>query len=325
MLTQEHQNIFFHKKSSVWSEKHIYCSDVTGNVCDEKVSAEMIKFFDDLYEESRTFWNLQIDCEFKSYEDFIHCRLEEFIKNDSEELKKVKRAILRQQSKILCIEIGCARLNESSVKEYGSYVRFDDVNIEFPGGYSTLVDFLASKIPASLIKLNQPVESVKIEENAELSVVCQNGETYKADHVLVTSSLNYLKKNYEKFLPKELLTDKKITALNNLKMGYVNKFILIYDDMSFYPQNKDSVHVLFPDNDYDSKDYDMRTEWYKKIPKFDKFYDNILRALITGEEAFHVESLSENEISIVLTRLLRNIFKNDSIPLPNRVIRLEVS
>ena len=95
--------------------------------------------------------------------------------------------------------------------------------------------------------------------------------------------------------------------------------------MSFYPQNKDSLHILYPDNDYDCDTYDLKNEWYKKIGKFDKFFDNILRALITGEEAIHVESLSEDEIAIVLTNLLRRVLKNDKIPLPARLIRHDIS
>ena len=226
-LAKEHEEIFYHQKDKLWSEQNICSVYETGGVCDKNISSEMIKFFDELYEESRTFWNLKLDCEFNSYEEFINRRLEEYLKSngDDEELKKIKHAIIRQQSKVLCFEIGCARLNESSVKEYGSYVLFDKINYEFPGGYSTLVQYLANKLPTELIKLSHPVDTIAIEESTgELLIECNNGKTFRADHVIVTSSLNFLKKNYKKFLPVQLFNETKLTAIDSLKQGLEDKF-----------------------------------------------------------------------------------------------------
>jgi spermine oxidase len=311
--------VFVNEKEKLWSEKTVHCADLNGVSYDEKIAYEMISFFDDLVGESRSFWILKKECPFNSYEEFINKRLEEYIKNDSVDLKSLKRAILRQQSKVLCFEIGCTRLTESSVKEYGSYVRFDDTNHEFPGGYSKLVKFLSDKLPEESIKLNHPVDEILVDVG--VIVKCKNGTVFNADHVIVTSSLNFLKENYKTFLPRQLITEDKIAAISSLKMGYVNKFVLVYDDMSFYPQDKDSLHILHLENDYDCENYNVKTDWYKKIGKFDRFFGNILRALITGDEAIHVESISEEEIAVVLTGLMRKALKNDDIPLPTRVIR----
>lgn len=282
----------------------------------------MLQFFEKLYDASRLYWLEKRQSTFKNYQDYVDKHVEEFIKNDSDELKKIKRAMIRRSIKRFHFEIGCDSLIEVPVEQYGSYIRFDDDEYEFPGGYSKLINFLAEKIPSSIIRLNHAVESIKVNNDSTLIIKCKNNTQFNSKHVIVTCSLGYLKQHYKTLLPQNLLTESKINALNRSQMGYVTKFLFIYDDLlSFYPENIDSLFILRLDDDIESENYDYKTKWFYKIGKFDRFLPNVLRVLITGKEALYSETLSNDEIIRIATDILQKALKNNKIPLPKELIK----
>ena len=150
-------------------------------------------------------------------------------------------------------------------------------------------------------------------------VECHNGALFKAKHVVVTSSINYLQKNYATLFEPVLLNDKKIVAINTVKMGTVDKIFMFYDDMSFFPKNINTIHPVYLDEK--NSEEELEKYWYYKTYAFDKFYDDMLLVWITGIEADYAETLPDAEISKTLTNLLRKILANDNIPEPNKIIR----
>lgn len=96
--------------------------------------------------------------------------------------------------------------------------------INFKNGYSSLVHCLLEEFPDSVLKLNAPVKQINwmkcnfhnddrenfssvlcnelckaktcMHEEFPAQVICDSGERYNAKHVIVTSSLGYLKRNH---------------------------------------------------------------------------------------------------------------------------------
>ncbi len=64
----------------------------------------------------------------------MYAKLEEHCKDDSDEMIRVKRALLRRLLIAETIESGCSDMNEVSLNEYGSYTRPIGPDYEWPGG-----------------------------------------------------------------------------------------------------------------------------------------------------------------------------------------------
>jgi hypothetical protein len=219
-----------------------------------------------------------------------------------------------------------------SVNEYGSYAIPSGEDFEYPGGFSKLIQYLANKISQSRIKLSCPVKHIsqcKEYSDSKILVECFNGQIFRTNHVVITTSVNYLKKHVHELIEPDLLTEKKLESIDRIKMDTVDKICLFYNDMSFYPKDTNSIHPLFfselSQNKINPEKKTAREEnnWLYKTYSFDKFYDHMLIVWMTGEEADHVENLSEEQISQMLTDLLRRFLNNPQVPFPDKIIRTQ--
>jgi len=94
----------------------------------------------------------------------------------------------------------------------------------FPGGYSQIVDGLASTL---CIHLATPVSNIDYRSKT-VKIQTQSGETFSAPSVVVTVPLGYLKKHHTTlFTPK--LPKSKITGMNGLEMGVLDKATMVWD------------------------------------------------------------------------------------------------
>ena len=215
-------------------------------------------------------------------------------------MRRVKDSMVRRLLKQETLETSSNIMDVVSIADYGSYLKLTGPDFEFPGGFSSLIQFLASYLPKEAIKLNHAVKNIAINNsNGCVEIKCFNGNYYQANHVIVTCPLNYLKNHYSTLFQPGLLSKKKFDALNSMKMGIVDKIFLVYDDLdSFFPKEFNSIHPLF----FNDQNFDPKTQWYLKLFTFDKFYDNVILAWMTGAEAGYTETLSDEEISNVLTK-----------------------
>lgn len=325
-LIRENSAWFCQEKLELFSDDMVYCVDETGKRYNSLICYEMYDLYRRFNMEAKSYWDESVPCPYKDYADYVKKRFEPYMHNDNSETKRFKEALIRRLLKQETLETSSNSMQECSISDYGSYLKLTGPDFEFPGGFSSLIAFLASKIPKELIKLNHAVQAISLNTDYKtmnkdfdgLKVKCYNGQVFFCDHVIVTCSLNYLKKYHSTLFQPGLISQTKLDALNTLKMGVVNKLFLVYDDLdSFFPKDFNSVHPIF----FNDESYDVVNEWYLKLFTFDKFYDNVLLVWITGEEAAHVETLSEEEIANILTKLLKKFLKNDRIPLPRKMIR----
>ena len=148
-------------------------------------------------------------------------------------------------------------------------------------------------------------------------VECFNGSLFKARHVVVTCSVNYLKKNALNLFNPILLSEKKLDAIKSSEMGTVDKIFMFYEDISFLPPEIDSIHPIYVDENLG----DMKKNWHFKTFAFDRFYENLLLVWISGEEANFIENLPEDEIADRMTEILKKLFQNQNIPKPKKILK----
>jgi hypothetical protein len=320
---KENSNIFYHDKEDLFSEEAVYCVDENGEKYDSEACYEMYDLYRKLMNAAKIYANnSKQKCPYQNYEEYMFKMLDVYTIKDDVDKKEFKKALLRRLLKQEQTEHGCSTMRECSLKDYGSYLKLPGPDYEFPGGFSKLINFLVDKIPKSAIKLNHVVETIKPSSDpTEIEITCLNGETYLACHVLVTCPLNYLKKYHAALLP-NLLSERKVHAINRMQMGTCDKIFLVYDEcdggMDFFPKDVNTIHPIYLSDDHQA--YDV-FQWYKKVFSFDKFYDNVLLVWATGDEAVYIESLDDDTVSKELTKLLRNLLKNNQVPLPSKLIR----
>jgi protoporphyrinogen oxidase len=114
-------------------------------------------------------------------------------------------------------ECGCQSMEQVSYSEFGSYQRPKGPDMEFPGGYSTLIRYLRSQIPQNWILFEQFVENIFWDSDDHVRITCANGKIYECDYVICTIPLAVMKWSYKSlFTPalpgkiKNFLTKKKI-------------------------------------------------------------------------------------------------------------------
>lgn len=326
-LVKENEGRFKHDKKELFWDENILLVDENGNRYSSSLFHKMYDLYRIFNMDSKLYWENNEQCPYKSYEDYIYKRFDEHIlDNEDPEMIRIKKALIRRILKQETVEFSCTSMKDCTIKDYGSYLKYPGPDYEFPGGYSNLINFLAEQIPDTRLKCNHPVKSIELLDSShslhtneciKLKVTCKNGQIFICKHVIVTCSLNYLKMNHKELFPNNLLPQNKLNLLKKLNMGIVDKIFLVYDDMSFFPENTNSLHTIF----FDDEKYDIKSQWYLKIFTFDKFFDNILLVWLTGDEAEYVETLSDKEISEELTNLLKRMLKNDKVPLPSNLIR----
>uniref|UniRef100_A0A8C2HGR0 Zgc:66484 n=1 Tax=Cyprinus carpio TaxID=7962 RepID=A0A8C2HGR0_CYPCA len=174
----------------------------------------------------------------------------------------------------------------------GAYL--DDAFGESPlaAGYQAILDVLLKDLPSGTIQCNAPVKSIRWDlvkkghcedQRYPVQVVCENGQSFEADHVIVTVSLGVLKdKASTMFEPP--LPQTKMSAIKNLDFGK-------------RPEDKDVYESL-------SEEEAWKKTWFKKITGFDTVarHPTALCGWITGREALYMEKLQDSEIRDICVR-----------------------
>lgn len=182
------------------------------------------------------------------------------------------------------------------------YVMFPGEEITIAKGYSSVIETLASALPAGIIQFGRKVERIewRLEDDGggsgkAVKLHFSDGTTLSADHVIVTVSLGVLKHgiggNRTMFDPP--LPESKIRAISKLGFGVVNKVFLQKQNNLKIP----SLQMVFHSSDSDLRNPKI-PNWIRRTSALYPVYreSRVLLSWFTGKEALAVESMSEEEI-----------------------------
>nr|XP_006815408.1 PREDICTED: peroxisomal N(1)-acetyl-spermine/spermidine oxidase-like [Saccoglossus kowalevskii] len=388
-LAAQHQ--LFNKKLSVTRTQSNGIQALTsqGTQIDSDIVEKIEHFYYSSLDETKTFHekNKHSDksCEHNhtaSVGEFLNKTIIDYSK--SYFLTKQEKSFYECLLNLECCISGCNSMNDVALIPFGEYVELPGEHRILPSGYESLIKAIQKGIPQEKIWINMTVSTIhwglskitssKIAEsnsgdnvevpnihhhNCPVYVQCEDGVTLPADHVIVTSSLGFLKEHVEEFLDPRL-PDDKIQAIRALGFGTVGKIYLHYDVPWW---SKSFTCFLVWDEDTEIQPGDAVKQqglWYHKLYSFGvvvtnpnvvvgwlagqqaehmetlseseglwyhKLYSfgvvvtnpNVVVGWLAGQQAEHMETLSESEVGITCTAILRKFFSRDDIPEPQKV------
>lgn len=188
------------------------------------------------------------------------------------------------------------------VSELSSRYFYDDE--EFSGkdvivtnGYDKVTDFLAQDLD---VRLNTRVNAIDYSENKVR--VTANGETLEGEYAIISVPLGVLQNNIISFTPN--LPAEKTTAISNLKMGNVNKFLLVWDS-AFWDTSLQYIGY--------TPAIKGKFNYFLNVKKFTPA--NALMTFAFGNYATQTEAMTDAQIAGEIMQHLKVIYGNN-IPDP---------
>uniref|UniRef100_UPI00358F0DD8 peroxisomal N(1)-acetyl-spermine/spermidine oxidase isoform X2 n=1 Tax=Myxine glutinosa TaxID=7769 RepID=UPI00358F0DD8 len=192
---------------------------------------------------------------------------------DDEELLRIKLGTLSMRLKEEASISGANSMDQVDLISFGEYVALPGEDCVFPRGYSSLVDSLLQRFPRERVLLNKNVQCINWagmdckDGQSRVRVTCEGGESFFADHVIVTVPLGYLKNHHSTMFEPSLPTS-KVEALENLGFGTVNKIFLEFSE-PFWNAGLEYVRLVWDDESpLKVKQQQFPLEWERKIQGF---------------------------------------------------------
>lgn len=231
------------------------------------------------------------------------------------------------------IENGCNSMDEVSIASYTDWTDSGDgALLNFKHGYRSLVDWFCAQFPAKQwIHLNRQVLSVELLKQSTApsgsgwlddqgnrfsqpmlvryksggAAAKQTVAWIECDHVIVTVSLGFLKKNHETFFKPQLPRVKR-DLIDSIGFGTVNKIVLQFD-RPFW-NNDHSIKLV-----WDRGEQNDWPDWVRDILSFDvvRRQPNLLVGWVGGRGAQDMESESDANIAGTCLRLLNRFLPED--------------
>lgn len=203
---------------------------------------------------------------------------------------------------------------------------FEGVHAQVIGGYQQVprgILHSPSKLDLHTRKVAKHI-SYATEKNAASTngrVFCEDGESFEADHIVLTTPLGVLKDNAVTFDPP--LPARKLEAIQSLGFGTLNKVILVYDK-PFWRVDQDMFGLLREPEVKDSLDQE---DYIANRGRFYFFWNCIkttgrpvLISLMAGDAAHQAEATNDAELVAEVTRELHKIFNHAKVPEPLETI-----
>ncbi|XP_055531185.1 spermine oxidase-like [Wyeomyia smithii] len=198
-----------------------------------------------------------------------------------------------------------------------------DLRMSWRGkGFECLLDLLMNNhhnLFDEKIKLNQRVIHIVYDEEP-IRVMCEHGEKYEADTLIITIPLGVLQKRWKSLFSPEL-TKSKVRAIQGLHFGTVDKVFLEFDH-PFWIARGNVFRLLWKQPDLEI----IRASQYKWVEGVTTFFcvdsnPRVLAAWLVGAEGLQAESLSDEEVKNGLLLILGMFFADVVIPKPINFVR----
>ncbi|GJQ84321.1 hypothetical protein Trydic_g5259 [Trypoxylus dichotomus] len=253
-----------------------------------------------------------------SVEEFIEKEFKRYLDNsdEDEEFKEKALELYDWHYRFQVIDNSCLNLKQVSARDWGKYSfigtdRQKHMNLR--NGYQSLLDILVRTIPKESLVLETPVLKVDYSKS-KIRLGCRGNLIVKADHVIATPSVGFLKQNLLQFHPP--LPEVIRKTIKNLGFHGMGKIYLVFEKKWW---KVDGFQLVWRRNTVLGDDRD----WIRYVSGFDTVLNqpNVLVGWIGGEGINRMELLSEETVGVHCVEVLRMFLKDSSIPLPINVIK----
>ncbi|XP_068111426.1 peroxisomal N(1)-acetyl-spermine/spermidine oxidase [Hyperolius riggenbachi] len=231
-----------------------------------------------------------------------------------------------------CIS-GTHSMDHIALCSYGEYTTLPGLDCTFPRGYESLVNEIKQNLRNDTVILNKAVNRIRwngsfMDSDANVyhvEVQCADGDTFLADHVIVTVPLGFLKKRAEYFFSPSLPAS-KLHAIKSLGFGTNNKILLELEE-PFWEPNTSFIQLIWEGTSpLAEPEKDLQKNWMKKLAGFvvletSQQLGHVLCGFISGEESEYMETLSDEEVLSTMTTLLRQFTGIPNLPPPISMMR----
>ena len=192
-------------------------------------------------------------------------KFSKFIKSlKPNDLKHVElyKSILKSRINQENTDNACPGLYQISANGWNAFEDLSGDNDTRPKhGYTYLIDYMSSKLPAHCIRLNEEVLNIDWSSNSNkmITVKTSQNAVYQARKVLCTLPLGCLKSNPHLFSP--LLPENKRNAINALGFGCVAKIFVVFDRPVF-KKDTEGLKLLWHDDSADQLQLDACKKWH---------------------------------------------------------------
>ena len=203
---------------------------------------------------------------------------------------------------------------------------FEGVHAQVVGGYQQVPRGLLHSPSKLDLRTRKVAKKITYECNKNVvtkgtQVLCEDGEVFDADHVVLTTPLGVLKGETIQFDPP--LPDWKHASISRLGFGTLNKLILVFDK-PFWDVNQDMFGLLREPEVKDSLDQE---DYIANRGRFYFFWNCIkttgrpvLISLMAGDAAHQAETANDAELVAEVTQELSKIFRSQKVPEPLEII-----
>ncbi|XP_060781934.1 peroxisomal N(1)-acetyl-spermine/spermidine oxidase isoform X2 [Neoarius graeffei] len=235
-----------------------------------------------------------------------------------DEPRKLRQAQFSTLMKLECGVNGTSTMDDVDLRSFGMYKCLPGLDCTFPGGYDGLITHMMTELPKDIVLFNKQVKCIHWnndrsrssakEGTCPVTVECVNGETFEADHVIVTIPLGYMKKHHNTLLNPPF-PQHKLHSIQRLGFGTNNKLFLEFEQ-PFWDKDCEVIFLLWED-EYDLQNpvSDMKTDWIRKLSCFTVLkpterYGHVLCGWIAGHESEYMETLPEEDVLRTVTQVL---------------------
>ena len=302
----------------------IFCTDsgkMLKNDNIRQIISYLFKIKDDLSENSESKTE---DNQLMSAQHIFRIKFKNFIESDEcpDIDTKILWSIFKWFIKFEEIDNSCDNLNDISLLSYTQYEECDGIDlINFKDGYQTVIESLIKDIPRECLLTQNSVERIEIcDKTSKIKLFIKDKDHKKLikvfDHVIISSSIGYLKKNLNTFFGFSL-PQIKIDIIKALGFGTIDK-IYLYFETPFWKTDDEGFQLIWTQHNHNLP------VWVYDISGFDlvRGQPNVLVTWIGGKGAKQMESIeSDQTVGRICGDVLRLFLPDSNVDYPSKVIR----
>lgn len=306
-LMKDKPDVTFELMSLVYSEDgRVMDSDLVRLVC--SVAEEMMYDLRKLAQADRL----------SDLKSFIDIRMREDLKMFSAESQYDAEQIYCTFVELLTSETGLdwRKMDADSFCQYSNW-RHGRTSLST--GFGSVLLPLIKSIPKEKILLSKQVAKIGLsnecKKGCRVTLEICDGDELRADFVVSTLPISVLKVDGERIFDGHL-SNERLSAIDKVQVGLVNKIYLQYDE-PWWNNRRGDLTVARPPHSFLHRD-----DWSKGVFSFNT--DNCSQTLIScqvgSREAFLLEQCSTSEVIESVTNIIRACLGDISIPYPNKIL-----